>query len=89
MRIEAAKSVQQLVAEGDYAARLIAHPQAAELRAVSPAVRSVIVAVGPEGGFTDQEVDMATAAGWKAVGLGPRTLRVETAALAMIARLAG
>ena len=46
-------------------------------------------AVGPEGGFTDEEVAEARAAGWHAVGLGPRVLRVETAALALAARAVG
>ena len=41
----------------------------------------VVAAVGPEGGFTDEEVDLARAAEWTLVGLGPRILRVETAAL--------
>jgi 16S rRNA (uracil1498-N3)-methyltransferase len=39
-------------------------------------------AVGPEGGFTEEEVELALAAGWQAVSFGPRILRVETAALA-------
>lgn len=39
--------------------------------------------VGPEGGFTDDEVSAATTAGWLAVGLGQRILRVETAAIAL------
>jgi 16S rRNA (uracil1498-N3)-methyltransferase len=43
----------------------------------------VIVAVGPEGGFSDDEVSEATAAGWRVVGLGPRVLRIETAAVAL------
>jgi 16S rRNA (uracil1498-N3)-methyltransferase len=41
--------------------------------------------VGPEGGFTESEVKVAQAAGWRAVGLGPRILRVETAALLLAA----
>ena len=41
------------------------------------------VAVGPEGGFTDGEIAAAVAAGWRTVTLGPRTLRVETAAIAL------
>jgi 16S rRNA (uracil1498-N3)-methyltransferase len=48
----------------------------------------VAVAVGPEGGFTDEEVAAARAVGWQLVGLGPRILRVETAAVAL-AVLAG
>jgi 16S rRNA (uracil1498-N3)-methyltransferase len=35
-----------------------------------------IVAVGPEGGFTEEEVALARAAGWRTVSLGPRILRV-------------
>ncbi len=38
--------------------------------------------VGPEGGFSDPERRQLLAAGWTAVGLGPRILRTETAALA-------
>ncbi|HEV3263349.1 MAG TPA: RsmE family RNA methyltransferase [Gemmataceae bacterium] len=45
--------------------------------------QDVAVAVGPEGGFTDEEVAAARAAGWDQVGLGPRVLRVETAALVL------
>jgi 16S rRNA (uracil1498-N3)-methyltransferase len=45
--------------------------------------------VGPEGGFTAEEVAEARAAGWRLVGLGPRILRVETAALALAVSLGG
>lgn len=46
------------------------------------------VAIGPEGGFAPDEVAVALAAGWLAASLGPRVLRVETAAVAAAARLA-
>ena len=45
----------------------------------------VYLAVGPEGGFTDDEVSLAVAAGWRTIDLGPRILRVETAALLLVA----
>ena len=65
--------------------RLLAHPgamqSAAKLCAVPHAV--IRVAVGPEGGFTDEEVARAQEAGWYLVGLGPRILRVETAAIVL------
>jgi 16S rRNA (uracil1498-N3)-methyltransferase len=48
----------------------------------------VSLAVGPEGGFTDQEVTSAAAAGWRTLDLGPRILRVETAALFLAALVA-
>jgi 16S rRNA (uracil1498-N3)-methyltransferase len=44
--------------------------------------QSVFVLLGPEGGFTDQEMAKARAAGFAVVSLGPRILRAETAALA-------
>jgi 16S rRNA (uracil1498-N3)-methyltransferase len=40
--------------------------------------------IGPEGGFTPGEVDQARDAGFQVVSLGPRRLRVETAALAAL-----
>jgi 16S rRNA (uracil1498-N3)-methyltransferase len=43
------------------------------------------VAIGPEGGLTGVECEQAVAAGWQSVSLGPRTLRVETAAIALAA----
>jgi 16S rRNA (uracil1498-N3)-methyltransferase len=42
---------------------------------------SVAVAIGPEGGFSEDEVGGALAAGFTTVSLGPRRLRTETAAL--------
>jgi 16S rRNA (uracil1498-N3)-methyltransferase len=41
----------------------------------------VWIAVGPEGGFSPGERRTLVESGWTAVGLGPRTLRTETAAL--------
>jgi len=41
----------------------------------------VHLAIGPEGGFTLDEINTATGAGWELVDFGPRILRVETAAV--------
>jgi 16S rRNA (uracil1498-N3)-methyltransferase len=49
---------------------------------------SVAVAIGPEGGFTADEASLAQRHDWRPVRLGPRILRVETAALVMAAQLA-
>jgi 16S rRNA (uracil1498-N3)-methyltransferase len=43
--------------------------------------------IGPEGGLTDDEVDLAVAAGLTAIQLGPRILRTETAAPVILAAL--
>lgn len=47
----------------------------------------VIVLIGPEGDFTAGEVRQAQEAGFRAVSLGPRVLRAETAAVAVAAVL--
>ena len=47
----------------------------------------VVFAVGPEGGFSPAEVADATANGWRPVSLGPRVLRVETAAVVAVVGL--
>ncbi|MFP3895371.1 MAG: 16S rRNA (uracil(1498)-N(3))-methyltransferase [Anaerolineales bacterium] len=44
-------------------------------------LQEVHLCVGPEGGFTTEEVHSAFEAGWEPVSLGPRTLRTETAPL--------
>jgi 16S rRNA (uracil1498-N3)-methyltransferase len=49
------------------------------------AVASVSVIVGPEGGFTSEEVATASAADCQVVTLGPRILRAETAAITAVA----
>lgn len=47
--------------------------------------RGIVVLVGPEGGFTGEEVERAIEAGFRRLALGPRTLRAETAAVAALA----
>jgi 16S rRNA (uracil1498-N3)-methyltransferase len=46
---------------------------------------SVWLAVGPEGGFEPAEVAALVTGGWWLTGLGPRTLRTETAGVAAAA----
>ncbi len=47
-------------------------------------LRSVLVVVGPEGGFSESEAARAAAHGFHTVGLGPRILRTETAGAAAV-----
>jgi 16S rRNA (uracil1498-N3)-methyltransferase len=47
-------------------------------------IASVAILSGPEGGLTDDEIAAATAVGFRAVSLGPRILRAETAAIAAL-----
>ncbi len=47
--------------------------------------KKIILLVGPESGFTDQELVLATNANFRLIRLGPRVLRTETAGLAGVA----
>lgn len=60
-------------------------PLKAVLRALPAAVREITLLIGPEGGFTLPEADAIAWAGGVSVTLGPRILRVETAAIAALA----
>jgi 16S rRNA (uracil1498-N3)-methyltransferase len=57
------------------------------LAGAEPAATALLV--GPEGGFAAAELAVARAAGFEAVGLGARILRVETAAIVAVALVAG
>lgn len=67
---------------------LVAHPTGESLRAISLEAnpgRPIVLMVGPEGGFTDEELTAAVSAGARPVSLGSGILRIETAAVAMAA----
>lgn len=49
--------------------------------------RKMVLLVGPEGGFTDEELDQAAEKGFMVVSLGPRRLRTETAAIVSAATI--
>ncbi|USE35335.1 16S rRNA (uracil(1498)-N(3))-methyltransferase [Endozoicomonas sp. SCSIO W0465] len=65
---------------------LVAHPVGGEgcpHQIAEPAV----LAIGPEGGFIEYEVDKLEQAGFQRIHLGPRILRVETAVTAIVSKL--
>ena len=67
--------------------RLVLSPEAGArpLRALLPDRAPTALLVGPEGGLASAEVEAARAAGFVPVSLGPRILRVETAAIVAVA----
>ncbi len=68
--------------------KILAHPGGVSLSDLdSASTADTILAIGPEGGFTDEEVAQAKEQDWQVIGLGERILRVETAAVALIAKL--
>lgn len=52
-----------------------------------PPQASVILLIGPEGGLSEKEIELAVKNGFIALNLGPRILRTETAAVAAITTL--
>ena len=91
MEIAAPRTVAELLAAVAADGRaVVADPHAPPLdaAAIATAVREIVGLVGPEGGFTPAELSAATQAGALRAGLGPHVLRVETAAVALAARLA-
>jgi 16S rRNA (uracil1498-N3)-methyltransferase len=60
------------------------HSLSEQLR-THPGSDSLALAVGPEGGWTSEEVARFTAEGWSTATLGPTILRAETAAIAAVA----
>ena len=64
---------------------LILQPRAAmSLTSIAAPKTKVCLLIGPEGGFSDSEYEDAAVANFKAVALGPRILRTETAAVAAL-----
>jgi 16S rRNA (uracil1498-N3)-methyltransferase len=53
--------------------------------AIPPNASSLTLALGPEGGWKQEELDAFRVAGWTAASLGPTILRAETAAIAAVA----
>ena len=78
----------KLDAFGPYAARLVAHPGAgafpSEKLAALPREARVLLAVGPEGGWTPFELDLLAAHGFETVSWGARALRTDTACAVLL-----
>jgi RsmE family RNA methyltransferase len=80
----------ELPAMGPWGQCLVADPAATQaIPAVlpQPGPDRVLLAVGPEGGWIPDEVDLLKRHGFIAVGLGPRILRTDTACIALLAIL--
>jgi len=60
--------------------RILVSPRGAQALPIRP-VSPCVVAIGPEGGWSEEEVSLASANGFQELSLGPRTLRTETAAV--------
>ena len=72
--------------------RIVAHPYGAEKDPVSSLSSNVLrprllLAIGPEGGWTDEEVALLEEHGFARYSLGARILRTDTATVALLAQL--
>lgn len=86
MAIGEAQNVASLLADAPHSDnRWFAHPplEGGPVSVLNATVGNIRVVVGPEGGFTDEEVALADTHRWTRVSLGPRVLRAETAAVAL------
>jgi len=57
------------------------------LRESRPQCARIVAAIGPEGGWDDSETARLLNAGFESVHLGPRILRFETAAIALVSSI--
>ncbi len=67
------------------ARHLLEHLRSPETSHSRPDIPQIAIAIGPEGGWTDAEVDQAVAQHYRPISLGPTILRAVTAPLAAIA----
>jgi len=92
MPISPVTSICSLLAAADADRQfLIAHPSGRELKEILDqrplASQNITALIGPEGGFADDEIQCAADAGAIPITLGHNILRIETAAVAIAARL--
>ena len=86
------KWMKQLPVKGEEF-RAICHEGASETQSMeatlskSVSQRNMLILVGPEGGFTEEELNQAVDKGFVVVSLGPRCLRTETAAIVSAATI--
>ena len=86
IEIEEPISFANLIVDPSFETKLICHEQTSSSRLISSVINhgtadSVVIAIGPEGGFTDEEIGSAANAGFQVVSLGDRRLRAETAGI--------
>lgn len=79
----------------DHDLRLIPHEKTEQSHFVGsvlkhhPNAKSVLILIGPEGGFTEEELRLASDRGFIPISLGPRRLRSETAAISALSWAVG
>jgi len=92
--VSAAVPLEEVVlSRADYGLAIAAHagpdcvPLADAVRSTGSPVQNALLVVGPEGGFFPAEIGAFRQAGFAIASLGPRRLRAETAAMALLAQV--
>ena len=62
-------------------------PLRTALESLEQPSQNVYIAIGPEGGWSPDELTSAQAAGWRRIGIGKYVLRTETAALVAMSQI--
>lgn len=86
-QIDAPDTLRNWVQTQDAELKLVLHHHTEAPLGDLPPPASVALLIGPEGGLTEEEVELALANGFKPVAFGPRVMRTETAPVAAMAVL--
>ncbi|MCP8686222.1 16S rRNA (uracil(1498)-N(3))-methyltransferase [Marinobacterium sedimentorum] len=78
-QLDAPEPLEHWVGSVEADLKLVLHHHSARPLGDLPRPSSIALLIGPEGGLTEAEVQLAIAAGFQPVALGPRVLRTETA----------
>lgn len=78
---------EELNALGEGRTKLIAHPSSSTSHQSPSTNHPILLAIGPEGGWTDEEVSLFESHGFTRYSLGARILRTDTATIALLAQL--
>lgn len=89
MEVARQHSIEELLVRYDNtsAGRVLADPTVENKICDWDIPSEVVIAIGPEGGFSDDEQELFVTRGWDRLRLGPTVLRIETAAIAAMAML--
>ncbi|TRX55833.1 16S rRNA (uracil(1498)-N(3))-methyltransferase [Thalassomonas sp. M1454] len=87
-QVRAPMALQEWLDEETQALKINLHPRAEHsIMGLPLSSKRVRLLIGPEGGLTDEEIELASNGNYTEVLLGPRVLRTETAALTAITAL--
>ncbi|TWU65780.1 RsmE family RNA methyltransferase [Crateriforma conspicua] len=90
MQLKSPQTLEEFASGAVENCRWVADPRGEEPDSATAAQSDgICVLVGPEGGFTDDEVSLATAQGFTSLALGHSILRIETAAIVAGAKAVG